>query len=238
MLRAILRPIFLFLARLVMKALIKVEVAGKENLRHGGPLIIVSNHFSWFEVPLLVMHLPYKITFFAAAELAGQSKLLRMLFYPFDVIPVHRGQVDRTALRRAQQVLDEGRVLMIFPEGGIDPDLRETTALGQPVAMDEGQNSRLSAELISARPGAAFLATRSQAYVQPVSFLGTELVLGNMSQRRRTPVKMGIGPVFGPLTSDPALKGAARREQLDHLGDVMMTHIAALLPVENRGPYA
>ena len=59
----------------------------------------------------------------------------------------------------------------------------------------------------------------------------------NLRRLRRTPVRMIIGPVFGPLVIDPTLPKAERRALLDEMGHEMMRHMAALLPLENRGPY-
>jgi 1-acyl-sn-glycerol-3-phosphate acyltransferase len=226
------------LVRAVCSTLIKLTIVGRENIPPAGPLIIISNHFSWFEPPLLGLHLPARPTFFAAAELAKQSRLLQFIFDPFDVIPVRRGRPDRTALRAALQRLEEGGQLLIFPEGGIDPELQEAVASGRAIPLDEGQNARLDARLIPARPGAAYLAVQSQAPILPAALLGSELVLSNMRRWRRTPVTMRFGPTFGPLEMEPGLRGTARRARLDELGHLMMSHIARLLPVENRGPYA
>jgi len=237
MFRALLRYFLTLLAHLLKPLLFDLTVTGWEHLPERGPLILISNHFSWFEVFLITLCLPYQPVFFAAAELR-QHPILRLIAAPFEFIPVHRGQADRVALRRALQVLEEGKVLLIFPEGGIDPDLIDEMVEGRSVDPRKGRTSRLSAQLIRARPGAAFLAVRSQAPILPVAFLGTEQVQANLKRWRRTPVSMRIGPVFGPLTLEAELRGRARRRRLDELGDVMMGHIAALLPPENRGPYA
>jgi 1-acyl-sn-glycerol-3-phosphate acyltransferase len=238
MLRLIRIHAITLLFRLISKAWIKLTIVGRENVPSAGPLIIISNHFSWFEPPLLGIHLPNRPSFFAAAELAEQSRLLKYIFSPFDVIAVRRGRVDRAALWAALQRLEQGGHLLIFPEGGIDPDLQEAVASGRSIPLDEGQNARLSAQLIPARPGAAFLAVKSQVRILPVAFLGTEQVLNNMRHWRRTPVTMRIGVPFGPLPMEPGLRGAARRAYLDEMGHAMMRQVAALLPVENRGPYA
>ena len=72
---------------------------------------------------------------------------------------------------------------------------------------------------------------------QPTACLGTERIAANLRRLRRTPVRLIIGPVFGPLVVDESLSKAERRERLDELGHEMMRHMAALLPPENRGPY-
>ena len=166
-----------------------------------------------------------------------QNPVARLVLSVVDKILVHRSRADREALRQATAVLQAGGRLLIMPEGGIDPELRDAMASGEERPFTEGMNSRLSAQLIKARPGTAYLATRSQARILPVAFLGTEQILDNMRRFKRTPVSMHIGPIFGPLTLDPALRGPARRQQLDAYGDEMMHHIAALMPPENRGPY-
>jgi 1-acyl-sn-glycerol-3-phosphate acyltransferase len=124
-----------------------------------------------------------------------------------------------------------------MPEGGVDETLRPLTLAGVQTGLHGGPNSRVDPQLITPRPGAAYLAVRSGAPVLPTAFLGTEKILTNVRRLRRTPVKMIIGPVFGPLVIDPSLPKAERRERLDELGHEMMRHMAALIPPENRGPY-
>jgi 1-acyl-sn-glycerol-3-phosphate acyltransferase len=234
--RIILYPILRGLVRFLLWLFIKLEISGEEHLTEERPLIIIGNHFSLFESPLIELHLPYKITFFAAVELE-QNTFVRLLLSVVDAIMVHRSRADREALRRATAVLEAGGRLLIMPEGGIDLELRDTLARGEERPFTEGMNSRLSAQLIKARPGAAYLAARSQARILPIAFLGTEQILGNIRRLKRSKVTMRIGPVFGPLILNAALRGPARRRQLDAYGDEMMRHIAALLPPENRGPY-
>ncbi len=124
-----------------------------------------------------------------------------------------------------------------MPEGGIDPELRDITAQGGRIDLMVGQNARLSGQLISPRPGAAFLAVRSGASILPIAFVGTELAQQNIRRLRRAAVSMRIGPVFGPLKITDGRHGHARRQQLDEYGHEMMRHLARLLPPENRGPY-
>lgn len=229
----------MLIVRLLSKLLLKFSIEGKENMPvERGPLIIVSNHFSWFEAPLVAVHFPTPPVFFMAAELLEQSRILRFLIQQVDAISVQRGRVDRAALGEALWRLKAGQNLLIFPEGGIDPDLQEQVALGRPISLSEGQNSRLSGQLIPARPGTAYLAVQSGVPILPVAFLGTEKVQANIRLWRRTPVTMRIGHAFGPLEMEPKLHGPARRARLDQYTTDIMRHIADLLPPENRGPYA
>lgn len=230
---------FRTIARVVFKIILKAEVEGWENLPPDGPLLIIGNHFSLFEGPWLLAFLPYggRQTWLAATELQ-ELAVMRMFYKLFNIIPVWRGQPDRTAIRLALDWLKEGKVLGIMPEGGVDVSLRHLTMAGVQVELHEGPNSRVNPVLYTPRPGAAFLAVRSGAPILPTAFLGTEKILDNLRRLRRTPVRITIGPVFGPLTIDPTLSKHDRRAMQDDHGDEMMRHIAALMPEENRGPYS
>ena len=236
---SLLRSLIRGFVRLLFRLALKLEIEGREHLPPGGPLLVIANHFGLFEAPLLLIHLPYRdrVTWLAATEVQ-ESRILKALVRLYHIIPVWRGQPDRKALHAALDWLAGGGVVGIMPEGGVDPDLREKTEAGLQTGLHGGVNSRLSAQLITPRPGAAYLAVRSGAPVLPVAFTGVEQVVGNLRRLRRTPVRMTIGPVFGPLIIDPALTKSARRDALDEYGHVMMRHIAALLPLENRGPYS
>jgi 1-acyl-sn-glycerol-3-phosphate acyltransferase len=238
MLRSLLRTIFYAAAYVIAKLFVVVTVIGRENVPEKGPLIIISNHFSVFEPPLTALNLPYIPVYMAAVE--HQSHwVLRLIIKAYDTIPVWRGQVDRKALQHAFQLLADSGILGMMPEGGVLPELMGAIGTGQQVHnVPFAETGRQSAQLIEARPGAAYIATRSAARILPIAFLGTEKIAANMTRWRRTKVQMIIGRPFGPLTIEPGLSGATRREKLDELGDVMMHHLAALLPPENRGPYA
>lgn len=237
--RRVARSLIRAFVRLLFRLALRLEIEGREHLPPGGPLVIIGNHFSVFEAPLLMCFLPYgdRITWLAATELQ-ESSVLKVLIRLFNIIPVWRGQPDRNALRRAFDWLAAGGLVGIMPEGGVDESLRHLTLAGEQTTLHGGPTARLSAQLISPRPGAAYLAVRSGAPILPTACLGTERILLNIRRLRRTPVRLIIGPVFGPLSIDESLSKADRRERLDALGHEMMRHMAALLPPENRGPYA
>lgn len=236
--QSLLRTLIREFARLLFRIFLKLEIEGWENLPSGGPLIVIGNHFSLFEGPILLAFLPYgdRMTWLAATELQ-ESRILKALIKLYNIIPVWRGQPDRAAIQRALNWLAAGNIVGIMPEGGVDDSMRSRTTAGIQLGLHEGPNSRESAELITPRPGAAYLAVRSGAPILPAAFLGSEKILPNLKRLRRTPVRMIIGPVFGPLTIDPALPKVERRAMLDEMGHEMMRHMAALMPPENRGPY-
>ncbi len=58
------------LGRLLSFILFDVTIEGKENLPNGDqrPLIVIANHFSWFDAPILAIHLPFQPAFLVATE--------------------------------------------------------------------------------------------------------------------------------------------------------------------------
>ena len=87
-----------------------------------------------------------------------------------------------------------------------------------------------------ARPGAAFLATRTDARILPVGLYGFTEVFPCLGRFSRARVTIHIGKPFGPLTANGS--GRERRKQLDEIGHKIMRSIAELLPPELRGAYS
>jgi len=231
------RRILLAIGRVISRLVVKVTVEGWEHLSDNRkPLILICNHFSWFDAPLLALLLPFQPAFLVATE-SQRKWWVRLFIQLFNCIPIWRGQVDRAAFRRARQALDAGSVIGIFPEGGINPDLANLVARGQVIPELRGNTARIDAKLVRARSGTALLAVMSKAWILPVALIGTERILPNLRQWRRTQITLRIGRAFGPLYLDSQLAGRARRQQLDELADTMMLQIAMLFPPENRGYY-
>jgi 1-acyl-sn-glycerol-3-phosphate acyltransferase len=236
--RRFLRAILVQIGRLFVLLLFRVTIEGLENApRHPKGLFVISNHFSWFDAPLISLLLPYPPAYLIATE-AIDKGWIRPFTTVFESIPIWRGQVDRQAMTTAVRVLRGGGIVGIFPEGGINPELADAVAKGQQIAELQGNMGRTAGTLIQAKSGVALLATMSGAQILPVALMGSQHTLTNLRQWRRTPITLRIGAPFGPLVLDSALKGAARRRQMDQLADQMMRHIAALFPPENRGYYA
>ncbi len=235
--RRFLRSIIVQIGRLIFRILFRITIEGAENApRHPKGLLVISNHFSWFDAPLISLLLPYPPAYLIATEAIDKS-WIRPFTTIFESIPIWRGQVDRQAMATAIRLLREDGIVGIFPEGGINPDLADAVAHGQQIADLQGNMSRTDGSLIRAKSGVALLATMSGTQILPVALLGSQHILTNLQHWRRTPLTLRIGTPFGPLSLDAEHKGIARRRQMDQLTDEMMHHIADLFPLENRGPY-
>ena len=164
-----------------------------------GAFVLASNHISHFDPPFLSGWIPRKIAWIAMSELFGAG-WSRAGFGWLDVIPVDRGGDDRHALRQALKRLAAGRVIGVFPEGGIRDGARSMLA-GAPV-----------------RDGAVMLAVHAECPVVPVVILGSERLYNrrNWLPWRRARVYIATGtPVFPPAGKS---RGAAREQMRIELG--------------------
>ena len=235
-LQGILQSILVFLGRLIGNLFVSVSITGLENFPRNEALILVSNHFSWFDGPLLMIFLPVRIAFLLAIE-TERVCFFRFLSRTFNLIPIWRGQVDRKAMRAALAALKDGRTVGVFPEGGIDPSMAGARERGERIEQIAGHTARHSAQLIHAQSGIGMLASQAQSRLLPVAVLGTEKILVNLRKLRRTHVRIRVGRPFGPLSIPEDIPRRQRRKHFDALAQEAMKQVAALLPPANRGPY-
>ncbi len=208
-------PWFYYVARVIVRVLLKLlthcQVKGRENIPSQGPLLIVANHLSLADPPLLGVSFNRKVIFMAKKELF-RFRLIGYFIGSLGAFSVHRGQLDRKAMRQVYQVLADGLALIMFPEG----------------------TRSLNARLRPAFSGPALIAMRSGAPILPVGIIGTEKIRGVTWLLRRPQIMVNIGhPFYLPPVSSRLTKA-----KLAELTNSIMGHIAELLPLEYRGDYA
>jgi len=138
---------------IIFKLLFRLKVTGQENIPQDGPFIIVANHSSLLDPVILGVSVRPKVIFIAAAYLFKIGWLGYML-RKFNSIPVQR-ENDIKAIKQSLEILKQGGVLGIFPEGGID---RQKNNL--PV-----------------RAGAAYLAAKIGVPIVPIRIKGADKAL-------------------------------------------------------------
>jgi 1-acyl-sn-glycerol-3-phosphate acyltransferase len=100
----------------LVRVLLRPRVVGRENVPVGGPLLIVSNHESWWDIPALGWAQPRTIRYMAKRELYGYVMLAWLLRWG-GAFPVRRGEPDRDALRTVHDTVEAGGTVGIFIQG-------------------------------------------------------------------------------------------------------------------------
>jgi 1-acyl-sn-glycerol-3-phosphate acyltransferase len=207
--RRIIRWVLRFLTGTLVRILGRYKVEGLENIPKSGPVIIAANHFHFVDPPLLLASSPRQIEFVAGAVRPNAPGWTNIFPNLWGFIPAFRGGYSRSTLSGAREVLDQGGVLGIFPEGG-----------------------SWAKFLRPARPGTAYIATLSGAPIVPVSIVGGPELLG----KGRAKVRVVFHPPMEPpiITT----KGPLRRAAIDAYGEKLMEIIASELPDERKGRYS
>jgi 1-acyl-sn-glycerol-3-phosphate acyltransferase len=183
----------------LLGALFRTQVVGRDNLPATGGVILAGNHISYGDPILLWCRSPRPVHFMAKTELWRSTILGTGLDY-FWAFPINRGEADRTALAKASEYLKAGDAVGIFPEGHRNFD---------------GQSE--------AQGGAAFLAMRNGVPIVPVGIAGTEGIKPPGKRLIRFP-KVVIS--FGqPI--DPAAFEGGRKERVEAITVEIMRRIGA-----------
>jgi len=208
------RPLVKGLFRGIFYALARVKITGRKNIPYGRPYVVAINHISIFDPPLAASFWPEQLEIIGASDVfakPGQGQVLKA----YGVIPVHRGEYDRSLFTRIISVIKSGYPLLIAPEGGRShvPAMRR------------------------AMPGIAYIIEQTRVPVVPVGIVGTTEDFWQRARRgKKPPLEMRIGK---PITlPDITAKGAEKHEARQSNADLVMSYLAGLLPEEYRGVYA
>ncbi|MEW5922087.1 MAG: lysophospholipid acyltransferase family protein [Bacillota bacterium] len=103
--------------RIFFKLLFRYQIYGWENIPEKGAYIICSNHKSWFDPPLVGSVCRHACINFMAKEELFHIFLFGSIIRKLGAFPVKRDTADRRALKKALQLLEEGKIIGLFPEG-------------------------------------------------------------------------------------------------------------------------
>lgn len=155
------------------------RIEGAENVPQKGPLVVVSNHASYFDPPILSNCVGRPVAFMAKEELFSVP-ILKQSISLYGAYPVKRGASDRSAIRSALTVLNQGWAIGIFLEGTRTPDGR----------------------IYEPKLGAALIAAKAQAPLLPISLQGTQSILPEGKRLPQSvPLIVRIGEVIPPPVS-------------------------------------
>ena len=181
---------------------------------YGKPYLVAINHVSIFDPPFAGAFWPEQMEIIGASDVfdkPGQGQVLKA----YGVIPVHRGEYDRTLFARIVAVINAGYPLLIAPEGGRS----HVTAMRR------------------ALPGVAYIVEQTKVPVVPAALVGTtEDFWHRATHGDRPSLEMHIGK---PITlPENTAKGKKKHEARQVNADLVMRHLAGMLPDEYRGVYA
>jgi 1-acyl-sn-glycerol-3-phosphate acyltransferase len=196
----------------IVRLLCRIDDAQLVRVPTSGPLIFAANHINFLEAPVMYTHLlPRPITGFVKSE-NWEKPFTRWLFNLWGGIPLRRGEADMQAVRQGLAALQEGKILVIAPEGTRTGDGR----------LQQGH------------PGIVIMALKSGAPIQPVAYWGGEAFWDNLRRLRRTGFKIAVGRPFHLNPNGQRVNKQIRQQMADEI----MYQIAHLLPPEYRGYYA
>ncbi len=203
-------PVCNFLQGITLSMFADLKVIGRENVPPMGPLIVVANHQSNFDPPLLGVTVPRRLRYLAKDGLF-RNALASWFLSSYGAFPLNREGADIRAYRWALRQLELDQALVMFPEG-----------------------TRSPGRMKKAHPGVAQLAVKSQAPILPVGITGTERLGTFLRVFNPTgKITVNIGTVF----TLPAIEGKLSKEVLDSLTEMIMHRVAALLPESYHGVY-
>jgi acyl-[acyl-carrier-protein]-phospholipid O-acyltransferase / long-chain-fatty-acid--[acyl-carrier-protein] ligase len=185
-----------YIAKLIFKICYRVEITGLEHcINAGDKVIVIANHTSLIDAPILAACLPGKYMFAVNSEIAKQwwVKIPSILTKTYAIDPGN--PVQTKSLIKA---VKNGNKCIIFPEGRI-------TTTGS---------------LMKVYEGAAIIAEKSDAVILPIFIDGAQYspfsyITDKVKVRWFPKIKLTISP-HRKVTASPGLKGKAKREFLAH----------------------
>ncbi len=184
---------------------------GLENVPARGPFLVVVNHLSLIDPPFVYTGLRLPDMVVLAADKYKTDPFMKWIVESVGGVWINRGSGDRGAVKAALEVLKQGKILGMAPEG----------------------TRSQSHALIPGKTGAAFIAAKAGAPILPIAMTGTEKVYAGFKRLRRTDITFNVGPAF----TLPPLSREAKGEMLEQYTLEIMCRLAALLPEEYQGVY-
>jgi len=197
--------------KLLTHILLKIDGSELKTFPKEGPLIGVANHVNFLDVPVVISHLYPRELIGLVKKESWDKPFLAFLFNVWEGIPINRGTADFTAFRKSVQVVREGKILAVSPEG-----TRTETGVMQ-----------------RAKAGIGILARQCDVPMISVAYWGHEEFSKNFERLKRTPMHILVGRKFrvdfDQIPND--------KEGMQAAADAIMMEIAWLLPEKYRGVY-
>jgi 1-acyl-sn-glycerol-3-phosphate acyltransferase len=192
------------LSRILAKIFFQFRILHRERMIQTGPVILASNHQSYFDPPL-AGNVSDRAIYFLARRSLLNVPVLGWLLPKLNVIPVDQEGVDRSALKGIIKVLKQGRCALVFPEG----------------------SRTFDGELLPAQPGIGLIIARTLAPVVPVRIFGAHEVLPRNGGFHFHPITIVVGePIYFSETDlqprDKNLYGRLSQRVMNAIADLKL----------------
>lgn len=193
---------FYTLIKSLARAVFSWKVVHREKLIEEGPVLIVSNHQSFLDPPMLGICYEEGIYFFARKTLfAGMFKWALPLC---QAIPIDQENPDAASLKHIIRLLKSGKRVLVFPEGTRTHDGKIHDGMG----------------------GVGLILSKTKVPVQPLRISGAyEAWPIGIAWPKIRPVSVTVGD---PIAFTAAELNAKGKQAYQHLTDRMMDAIRAL----------
>ncbi len=187
---------------LFSRVFLRYRTTGQEHIPRKGGVLIAANHASYSDIPLLGCGIPRRVTFLGRATLFP-NRFFNWALRSLGWIPLKTDRIDRKAFGEAISLINDGKPVVIFPEGTRSQD----------------------GHLQKGKPGIGVIVAETQCPVIPAYISGSRSVLPMGSTRLRLhPVTIHFGePIV--FSSSP---GERPREFYGYVSTTVMTRIAEL----------
>ena len=207
------RTLMRLLTRGLLRLLTRTKIEGLEHIPSEGPVILAGNHVAVLEAVLMTVIPRRLVEPIGAGDMPFEGIFDKIVTY-YGYIPINRGNLDRKGMNQALDVLKQGGMVGIFPEGGV----------WEPGKMHP-------------QIGVALLSQRTGATVVPIGFSGLRESFKRALQLKRPKLLMNIGRAIPALESpdggvDKNHLLAYSRRVLDAIYDLISQEEKNLLPLE------
>ena len=192
------------LFRLMGKGLFSFKVKDKDKLLLEGPVLLVANHQSFIDPPLLGSIHDKPIYFLARKSLF--KGIFKPLYHSWQAVPIDQENPDMTGLKTIISLLKKGEKVLIFPEGSR--------------SFDD--------QFLPALPGVGLIISKAKVPVQPLRIFNANQALQRGKKIPRcVPVSATVGE---PIAYTPEELSAKGKDAYQHLADKAMEAVKALTP--------
>lgn len=196
-----------FIRGLGFKVLWRVDVTGAENIPDSGPTIIMMNHISALD-PILCMGAVTNRFVVPMTKIENaQNWFFGFFVWWWGSYTVNRSEIDRKALTNSIELVKNGQMILIAPEGTRHPD-----------------------GLAEAKDGLAYVATKANAVIVPTGISGAVGWKGKMLRLQRPRINVNFGKPFRFKTDG----GRVPRENLSAMSQEAMYQLALAVKDETR----